>query len=78
MIQENALCMNVQAASASSTQETFTWDLDTHPHVTLGDATQEVFFGNDRVILEMPRDVPCAKVVSCVTRRHHYRGGRKG
>lgn len=56
IVQENALCMNVQATSESGTQETFTWNLDTNPHVTVGDATQEVFFGNDRVILEKPRD----------------------
>ncbi len=56
LITEDALCMNVQATSETGTQETFTWDLDTYPHVTLGDATQEVFFGNDRVILEKPRD----------------------
>ena len=56
MIQENTLCMNVQTTSESGTQDTLTWNLDTYPHVTVGDATQEVFFGNDRVILEKPRD----------------------
>jgi len=56
IIQEDALCMNVQATSDSGTQDTFTWNLDTYPHVTVSDATQEVFFGNDRVILEKPRD----------------------
>jgi hypothetical protein len=54
IIQENALCMSVQATSESGTQETFPWELNTYPHVTLGDSTHEVFFGNDRVILETP------------------------
>ena len=54
IIQENALCMSVQATSESGTQETFEWELNTYPHVTLGDSTHEVFFGNDRVILEKP------------------------
>lgn len=54
IIQENALCMRVEATSESGTQETFPWELNTYPHVTLGDSTHEVFFGNDRVILEKP------------------------
>lgn len=56
IISSDVLCLNVEATSESGTQETFTWDLDKLPHVTLGDSTQEVFFGNDRVILEKPRD----------------------
>lgn len=52
----DALCLSVQATSVSGTQETFTWELDTYPDVTEGGATQEVFFGNDRVILEKPGD----------------------
>jgi hypothetical protein len=55
-ISSDALCLNVQAISESGPQETFTWNLDKLPHVTLGDSTQEVFFGNDRVILAKPRD----------------------
>jgi hypothetical protein len=54
IIQENALCMSVQATSEEGTQESFTWELNTYPHVTSGDSTHEVFFGNDRVILEKP------------------------
>ena len=56
LITEDALCMNAHATSETGTQETFTWELDTFPHVNLDGATQEVFFGNDRVILEKPRD----------------------
>lgn len=56
LIAEDALCMNAHATSEAGTQETFTWELDTFPHVNLDGATQEVFFGNDRVILEKPRD----------------------
>lgn len=56
LIKQDALCMNVQATSELGTQDTFAWDLDTYPHVNLDGATQQVFFGNDRVILEKPRD----------------------
>lgn len=56
LITDDALCINVEATSENGTQDTFTWELNTYPHLTVGDSTQEVFFGNDRVILEKPRD----------------------
>lgn len=82
IIKENALCMSVRATSESGTQEAFTWELDTYPHVTSGDATQEVFFGNDRVILEKPRgdigDITSMKVASSNSPGYTFKNNSDG
>ncbi|MGI5854128.1 MAG: InlB B-repeat-containing protein [Bacillota bacterium] len=54
IIQENALCINVQGDSEFGRQESLGWDLVTYSNLTLDDKTHEVFFGNDRVIIEKP------------------------
>lgn len=50
LVQENALCFNAVAVA----QEASAWSLDTFPHVTEGNSTQEIFFGNNTLTLVPP------------------------
>lgn len=54
LITADTLCMNVQADSETSVQQAMAWDIDTFADVTKDNATHAVFFGNDRIILELP------------------------
>jgi hypothetical protein len=55
MIQDNAFCVQVAAASAGEgVQRTYEWDLNRYAQLTTGDYTSYVFFGNDIFTLRPP------------------------
>ncbi|MGI6706281.1 MAG: hypothetical protein ACOX6S_08505 [Clostridia bacterium] len=56
LITADTLCMNVQADSETNIQQAMAWDIDTFADVTKGNVTHAVFFGNDRITLELPQD----------------------
>lgn len=56
LITEDALCMNVQASSKTNIQEALAWSIDTFADITKDNTTHAVFFGNDRIALELPQD----------------------
>jgi hypothetical protein len=55
MIQDNAFCVEVAAASVGEgVQRTYEWDLNRYAQLTTGDYTSYVFFGNDIFTLRPP------------------------
>lgn len=54
VIQEDALCVRVDAKSGGSEQKTNQWDFNRYTNLTNGNDTSYVFFGNDEFVLSIP------------------------
>lgn len=54
LIQENALCLSIGCPPEQDFQETFTWNIDKLPHLSAGDALQQIYFGNRKILLQKP------------------------